>query len=444
MFAYKTNSPDYLDYVASTLTREQIKADPDLCLLLENPYIKDNMEIAIRWNAAKYGDYQDKYDFAEYLMCNGTELDADTILHYRAKAASDPVIMEIAYSYLSDVDTLVKIRKEKYNKPVDDCFNNPCFYLGKFSAVMGSCGDVKSTYTPFNNLANWINGAVTHEQKAKAKAEAQLRQGIITQDEANRMIKEGKALDEKEKQEEERENATDAVVGSGKKVRPTTKTVPSGEKLSSVGAVGGGRSCFQGGVIPSMEKGWNMMMAQIFEGNGEFTKELINSTNCVLNAQRVGDWMATPMAEMIDLVSKANVRRQLGDCARLWSQVRRLKLFGSENSYGPITADQLVGDTNSDGTPMNPIKNPAPTAADASKTVAASKKALNTVKTKKKKLKQRKTRSDNPNATVVKNSAGREVNLVKTDDSKSYNKALENAKSSALTLGADPNFTIGL
>jgi hypothetical protein len=116
MYAYKTNSPHYLDYVASLKTREQILADPDLCPLLENPYIKDNMEIALRWNKAKYGDYQDKYDFLEYLMCNGPELDADTILHYRLRAYNDPVCMEIAYSYLSDTQKLAEIRKDKYEK----------------------------------------------------------------------------------------------------------------------------------------------------------------------------------------------------------------------------------------------------------------------------------------------------------------------------------------
>jgi hypothetical protein len=71
MYAYKTNSADYLDYVASVKSRKEIMADPDLCLLLENELIRDNMEMAIRWNEAKYGDYQDKYDFMEYFMCNG-------------------------------------------------------------------------------------------------------------------------------------------------------------------------------------------------------------------------------------------------------------------------------------------------------------------------------------------------------------------------------------
>jgi hypothetical protein len=167
MYAYKTNSADYLDYLASQMTREQILADPDKCFLLENEYIKDNMEIALRWNAAKNGTYAEKYEFVEYLMCNGPELDADTILHYRAKCTTDPIYMEIGYGYFTDDETIKKIRKGKYKKESDDCFNNPCMYLGRFSAVMGGMGDCKSTYSPFNIAGNWCNSCPC-EQKATA------------------------------------------------------------------------------------------------------------------------------------------------------------------------------------------------------------------------------------------------------------------------------------
>ncbi len=29
------------------------------------------MEIALKWNAAKFGDYKDKVEFMEFFMCNG-------------------------------------------------------------------------------------------------------------------------------------------------------------------------------------------------------------------------------------------------------------------------------------------------------------------------------------------------------------------------------------
>lgn len=70
---------------------------------------------------------------------------------------------------------------------------------------------------------------------------------------------------------------------------------------------------------------------------------------------------------MLDIVTKANVKRQLGDCARLWSHVRRFRLFGSDNKYGPVVANQLVGDTNTDGTPTETVANPQPKAGDSTK-----------------------------------------------------------------------------
>ena len=194
MTPYKSNSALYLDYLATVRTREQIEADPRLCVFLNNPYIKDNMEIALLHNAAKTGDYVDKMAFVEYFMCNGPELDADTILHYRTKCNTDPVYNEIAYGYFNDGETVKKIRKEKYNKDSDDCFSNPCFYLGRFSAVMGSLGDTKSTYSPFNIIADWLNSQ-SNEKKAEAMYGQQLQQGLINQAEYDIKITEARMRD---------------------------------------------------------------------------------------------------------------------------------------------------------------------------------------------------------------------------------------------------------
>ena len=385
MYAYKTNSADYLDYVASQMTREQILADPDKCVLLENEYIKDNMEIALRWAEAKNGEYKDKYEFVEFLICNGPELDADTILHYRAKAVNDPVCMEIAYSYLPDINTIKNIRRQKYKKETDDCFSNPCFYLGRFSAVMGSTGDVKATYSPFNRIADWLWSS-SHVEQAEALYGKQLQQGMISQTEYNSRIREAELKDqEEERQRKIEENLLD---GNKEKVTPSGGGVPSGQEAAAKHpATGGGRPCFEQGVIPSVVKGWKMMMGQILEGNADFSKQLVEKTNCLTNAKRVGDWMSSPIAEMIDLSSKANVKRHLGDCARLWSQVRRLRLFGEENSYAPVTPDMLVNNTHVDGTPMNPIAKPNPKASEMS--VAVEQTAKVTKQLKKRKVKQK-------------------------------------------------------
>lgn len=380
MFAYKTNSADYLDYVASVKSRKEIMADPDLCLLLENPYIKDNMEMAIRWNEAKYGDYQDKYDFMEYFMCNGPQLDADTILHYRKKAYNDPVCMEIAYSYLSDTNHLAQVRQTKYNKETDNCFKNPCFYMGKFSAMMGSCGDSENTRSAFNMVGRWGKKALQNTKGYFVNMGKYLR-GQISE----------------KPQKPAQDSTTTPVTGEGQNDSsvPGSQTVadPAAKKAPQqgnadapkYGATGGGRQCFQGGIIPSMKKGAMQIWAQISQGNETFTKELTQNNNTALNAKNIGDSLCEPVAELLDLVTKANVKRQLGDCSRLWSQVRRLRLFSSENKYGPIVASQIVGDRNTDGTPKQVIANPQPKASDASVNVAASKKTKSRVKKKKKK-----------------------------------------------------------
>lgn len=354
MFAYKTNSAEYLDYVAATLTREQIQNDPDLCILLENEYIKDNMEIAIRYNASKYGDYQDKYDFVEYFVCNGPELDADSLLHYRDKIYKDPVCLEIAYSYLSDIDDITDIREKKYNKKVDNCFNNPCFYLGKFSAVMGSTGDYENTLSIFTVMANKLHKkAYENYELKRQQLKTQVQWGSIDDETYQSELK---ALDEKIK----------SVPESAKVIKPNPPNAENEKTWKNVVS-----THFKGVIPTSIDKGWLMMGKQILENNNEFTDEMfVNNTKCLWNATMVSDWMAYPLSKTIDLTSKANVYRHLGDCARMWSQVRNLRLFSYENCFGPITADMIVGDTNPDGSPRNGINIPNPCPADASDILA--------------------------------------------------------------------------
>ena len=362
MFAYKTNSSDYLDYIASVYTREQIKANPDLCLLLENEYIKDNTELALRWHEAKYGVYQDKYSFVEFFLCNGPELDADTILHYRELCAFDPVCMEIAYSYLSDNSKLQQIRRDVYNKETDDCFQNPCFYLGPFSNVMGSTGDIANTLSPFNQIANWIEGNTTNEARVRAKNKRDLAAGLITQAEADARLAEAIAKDAAERAKQQ---ATPNTGTPGSQTVVDSTNVTDGETPDKTQSVGGSRSCFSTVIIPAVERGWKMMMKQITEGGCEFSKELMSNANCITNAEKLGDKLSTPIAEMLDLVTKANVRRQLGDCGRVWSQLRRMRLFGPDNSYQPVTANQTHPEIGTDGSPNNPVSRPNPTVSEA-------------------------------------------------------------------------------
>lgn len=352
MFAYKTNSPQYLDYIASVKSRKEIEADPDLCLLLENPYIKDNMEMAIRWAKAKTGDYQDKYDFLEYFMCNGPELDADTILHYRAKSFNDPVVMEIAYSYFSSSESQREIRekrKNKYGKNLDDCFQNPCFYLGRFTPMMGELGDEGNTYGLFSYMARNLK-VWGEKKKLIAQVEEKRRQGHLTPEAAQTQIAEI---------EKKFSNSSDDT----SMVKPSE--APQGTAVER-------KSWWKRLVIPAFERGWNLLSKDAIEGSDDFINELINNTNCVTNANQIGDWMSSAIKEKISIITKANVKRSLGDCSRLWSQLRNFNMFQSKNNtFGPISYTQLTGNTTPIGTNLQTVPNPAPDVSDATDTLQA-------------------------------------------------------------------------
>ena len=59
-FVYSSNSPEFLNYIAHSKTRADIVNDPSLCVLLEDPHIKDNMEAALLYRDAQNGDYEAK------------------------------------------------------------------------------------------------------------------------------------------------------------------------------------------------------------------------------------------------------------------------------------------------------------------------------------------------------------------------------------------------
>lgn len=373
MFAYKTNSPQYLDYIASVLSRKQIQADPNLCLLLENEYIKDNMEMAIRWNDAKYGDYQAKYDFVEYFMCNGPELDADTILHYRAKCFTDSTIMEIAYSYFANTGVIADIRRNKYGKETDDCFNNPCFYLGRFSGVMGQLGDVENTYGIFSWMSNLLRAKGLQEKQAVSIANRKAENGQISREEAEKKANDAKMTSEKNQQTGSNPSSP---VGSDTVVKPTIQDKADAE-VNNVPALGS--KSFMTVIPESFQRGWNQWWKSVTDGTTDFTDEIISSTNGVLNADKIGDWTASKFGEMFELIAKANVRRQLGDCGRLWSQVRRLNLFSPNNAFGPINPAQVAGNQYPDGTPMNAFGNSTPNAGDANPDIKEAGEVMNDI-----------------------------------------------------------------
>lgn len=357
MRPYKTNSPQYLDYIASNLTREEIMANPRLCVLLENEYIKDNMELAIRWNAAKFGDYQSKYDFAEYLMCNGPEIDADTILHYRDMALRDPVITEIAYTYLSDHETIAKLRTEKYGKETDDCFKNPCFYLGRFSAAVGQAGDLNVASSLFGWMGSLFKKGEDDNKDRIENEERQRNNQKPTTQATTAVTDAAKKTAAK---------PTGKLTGGDERPTPTETTDSSGKPNENPPAAPPvGSSSSQGNITKPQLIGWSSIMKAIWN-NDTSLYNTFTAQNCLkaLYECAIGDWVSDSVQKMIQLNSTANVKRRMGDCSRLWRHVRELRLFDSDNAFGPITPDMKIDGVNVNGMYTKLYGNSNPSAAD--------------------------------------------------------------------------------
>lgn len=360
MFAYKSNSPQYLDYIAANMTRQQIKDDPKLCVLLENEYIKDNMELAIRWNEAKHGDYQDKYNFAQYLMCNGPEVDADTILHYRTMALRDPVMMEIAYTYLTDVNVLIKLREQKYGKKSNSCFTNPCFYLGRFSAAIAEEADVKNTQNPYT----WI-GTIwkqMFDEKNQEYEHVINEQYGMSQTTAGAIGGAGA------------QTIQQAATGGAKKVLGASDQLkPKGGRVTSDGDIddtsapaGSFGSAANEGVIPMRDMlGWTVIRDAIAKNDATIFRNF-NARNLAhaLWMSASPDWKAESIQQWLSLNSMANAKRRMGDCSRMWQQVRNLRIFDGDNAFSPMTPDMKIDGVSANGMWSTLYGNSDPSAAD--------------------------------------------------------------------------------
>ena len=102
-FVYRSNSPEFLNYVAYSKTRNDIINDPRLCVILEDPDIKENMELALLYREAQYGNYESKKTFVGYFLANGPELDTDTIMYYREKILHNKTYTDIYRTEFSDI-----------------------------------------------------------------------------------------------------------------------------------------------------------------------------------------------------------------------------------------------------------------------------------------------------------------------------------------------------
>ena len=284
-FVYSSNSPEFLNYIAHSKTRADIVNDPSLCVLLEDPHLKDNMETALLYKDAQNGDYDAKKEFLGYFLANAPELDTDTIIYFRDKIINNPIYMEIYRSEFPDISYVDDLRVNKYGKDTSDtddvlnCLQNPCEYLGPFSSSIGLMGDDRNFNTISNVLARITSG---EDDIGTTTTWGNIRQHAVSK------------------------------------------------------------------IIPDVERGYRTLMAGISQSFSELAKKF-KDAGISKELQTVGDAKAESRAKDISSAVRVNVVSNLGDCSRIWENMRRLRVYDpSKNAKKPLAT---IGNKTPDGTP---------------------------------------------------------------------------------------------
>lgn len=300
-FVYSSNSPEFLNYLAHTKTRNDILNDPRLCILLEDPHIKDNMELALLYREAQYGDYEKKKEFIGFLLANGPEIDTDTIMYYREKILhnstyNDIYIKEFKYN----MEVVDDLRINTYKKdttetnPYLNCLSNPCDYLGPFSSSIGIMADDRNFNTLSNFFASWSPDSGNFDGDVGVG-------GTI-------------------------------LMSLYHKLLPDLASAWSTLKAATLSNVND--------LAKSLHK-FNKSLPEPLSANWDYT-EVIGDKNALENAKE------TSTAVRVNIVSN------LGDCYRIWESMRRLRVYDpSKNNKNSFTQ---VGPKTGDGT-QNTVPN---------------------------------------------------------------------------------------
>lgn len=341
MKPYVSNSPKYLDYIASSMTREEILADENLCHLLNNPYIKDNMETALAWAEAEVGGFEEKFQFIKQFLCNGPELDVDTIMHYRDIILRDEDYSFIAKTYFNDIDVVDDYRINEFGKDTaktnGNCLLNPCDYLGEMSLNIGMLGDSRNFRT-IKNLFGLKAKKAKDEKEAERSAEAEKKENKDKKD------SEKKDTEKKGTEKKDTEKKDDKKKDSEK---PSTDRKDVNDEIPT----GGIRANILTKLPPGIQKGYASMQGNIHHSFSDFIEEVARSGNLIDTVQ-TGDGNAIRNAEAISTMVKAGIFSRLGDCARIWNELRSINYYDpSQNAQEPV-AEEVDGKT-VEGKPSN-------------------------------------------------------------------------------------------
>lgn len=356
-YIYTSNTPEFLNFIAFTKTRDDIKNDPDLCKLLEDPLIKENMEAALLYHDAYYGDYAAKREYVGYVLANGPELDTDTLMYHREKILLNPSLYNAYKGNFADISIVEKLREEKYNKPVVryttyttdyteiddrsknekkndllDCLQNPCDYLGPFSSSIGLVGDSKNFQTLENVFARITSKKAKEEEEKKKKEEEEKKK---KEEEKNKKKTDSSSSEEPKASKDKNEESSE---------KDGTKESQKDEEYSVWGHI---RQHVAGKVLPDLEKGYRKMMTMMGYQFQELGNDLVKN-GVGQSAAKTGDKGAEEKANNISALVKTKIVSTLGDCNRIWEQMRRLKVYDpSVNGKKPF--DTSMFKKNADG-----------------------------------------------------------------------------------------------
>ena len=154
MFIYKTNMVERL--VTICKSRDYVLANEDLCPLLENPYLKDDTELAIKYNEYQSGKPGAAEDFVTYFYMHGPELDIGSLMDWRNIVLNDQELSQIAINIDVGSLTEAKVQGEagsfSWFGNLFECLSNPCQYAKPLSGSIGTLTETARAYNPSSGM----------------------------------------------------------------------------------------------------------------------------------------------------------------------------------------------------------------------------------------------------------------------------------------------------
>jgi len=155
MIIYNTNFADKLFGYA--LSRDFIKYNTPLCDLLDDPIVGAEIDLAINFNKAIYGNPVAREEFTNTLVLSSGILDPGTVNFWTKKMFNYPIFRSEIERIKTDFNyLLIRSPKNKFQESllnaVKDCLNSPCNLFSPISNNIGSLTKTSSMLTPNTTL----------------------------------------------------------------------------------------------------------------------------------------------------------------------------------------------------------------------------------------------------------------------------------------------------